>query len=240
MHRRRVRRQSGPVEPVNSLCYEGTTLRLLTTVVGNINGVDFRAEGVSRCLEPGHTVGELQFDKAIPNFTPMLCKSWQCKQHPPQAKMTYCEGNPIADFLDDGGRILEYTTIEYPQVGDKILVTSVCERPDLEVQTVYQTRVGTYSGPVDIIDQMPYDIEIDFDGPGRAHGSSVRTVVRANGEKISIRYEDEYFFSGGFTLPHSLTFKLSGEATYHPDESRYVLDTYVLGTRPAVHSPVRK
>lgn len=206
-------------------------MQLFTTVVGKINGTDFRAEGRGECPELGRSHGELRFDKRIPKFTPMLCKSWTCKHHLHIARTSLSEVNPLAGFLDRGGRVMEYTTIEYPLAEDKILVTSICERPQPDLQVIYQTRLGNYTGPFDIVEQLPFNITLTSVKPGLAEGFSVRQVVRVNGERISIRYYDQVFFSHDFTLPFQLSFKISGEASYFcGNEPRFVLNTQIVET----------
>lgn len=212
-------------------------MRLLTTVAGKINEADFRAEGQSECPELGRSLGELRFNKRIPNFTPMLCRSWTCKQHFHIARIALSEANPLAVFLDSGGRIMEYTTIEYPSTEDKILVTSTCVRPQPGLQVVYQTRVGNYAGPFDIVEQLPFNVELTPIRPGFAEGFSVRQVVRSNGERILIRYYDQIFFSHNFALSLPLSFEISGEANYLADELRFVLNTQIFCRQSAASLP---
>lgn len=203
-------------------------MRLLTTVVGRINGTDFRAEGESECPELGQSQGELRFNKKIPNFSPMLGGTWNCNNHVPVAEMLFPETNPLVGFLDGGGRIMEYTTVEFPITGDSILVTSICARPEPDVQVVYQTRVGDYTGPIDIVEQLPFDVELTPVKRGVATGFSMREVACADGDRMPIRHHDRIFFSDDFELPLPWSMEISGEADYFAEELRLVLNTRML------------
>jgi hypothetical protein len=170
----------------------------------------------------------------------MLCKTWNCKNHAPAARMLPSGLNPLGEFLDRGGRIMEYMIIEYPFTGDAILVTSACERPTVDLQVVYQTRVGNYTGPVDIVEQLPFDIEMFPVGRGTATGSSVRKVVRSNGEQLPIHYLDQIFFSHDFELSYPLIVGIGGEASYLSDELKFVLRTDAALKRHAQASVTSK
>lgn len=211
-------------------------ITFVTTVVGKINGVDFRAEGQGECAEPGRAQGELHFNTRIPDFTAMLCKSWKCKQHTPIARMALSEPNPLADFLDSGGRIIEHTDIEYPNVEDHIQVTSICERPEDGLQTVYQTRIGHYTGRIDITEQLPFNLEITPQGPGKASGYSVRQLVLAGGSRMKILYRDKIRFSDRFELPYPMTVEISGEVSHQEDGMHYFFDTEAIARRSTIYS----
>ena len=97
------------------------TLRLRTRISGHINGQRFECSGEGEAFSDGRTKSELTFDSALRNFTPMLCASWKCKHHPGFVADPI---NPIAEFLGNGGKVVEQTVIEYRSFLDRWLFLS--------------------------------------------------------------------------------------------------------------------
>ena len=56
--------------------------------------------------------------------------------------------------------MIDRAIIEYPFPNSVVTMSSVLHRPGPDLQHVYQTRVGTYTGPTDIVEQLPYTMEI--------------------------------------------------------------------------------
>lgn len=173
-------------------CCEGVlrvsadNIALVTSIAGKINGAEFTASGEGIADGHGTSRSNLQFSRRIPKFTPMLCKSWQCKHHATVASLESGEANPLAKFLDEGGVILDRTDVEYPQSFGRIVMTSHLSRPEPGKQDLFQTRLGEYRGPDDIVRQLPFDFVVTLMGPGRARGKSIREVLRADGETIAM------------------------------------------------------
>jgi hypothetical protein len=206
----------------------GKHFELETRVTGTINGVDFVAEGTGESVEgSGRSNATLKFSNLTPNFTPMLCKSWACKHHESLARIADGTKNIFAKILDQGGTIYATTLIQYPFDQDMIIATSMCTRPAPGKQVVRQTRLGTYSGPIDIIQQLPFVSHFYPAGPGKAKAESMRQVVRRNGEKISIRYSEEYMFPEEFQLSGEIIVTYSGSAIWTPDTLTFKLETEV-------------
>lgn len=202
---------------------------LVTKITGVINDVPFAAEGIGMSTpDTGHSSIELKFSNELRNFVPLLCKTWKCKHCKSVALPTNCNENFFAELLDRGEKILEHTTIEYPFANDKILATSICMRPEPTKQVVYQTRLGTYSGPIDIVEQLPFDDHIYPAGRGRAIAESVRRVVRKDGTEIAIKYTDQIIFSEQYELPSKLVIRYGGGAIWVPEELTLKLKTQTL------------
>lgn len=205
-------------------------MKLKTHITGNINSSSFECIGEGEWRD-GRSISTLTFYNDLVRFTPMYGKSWSCRHHPPKP-MTMAEKeagkvNPLSDFLDAGGKIYGNTVIRYPFENSIILASSIVERPEEDEQHLYQTRVGTFNGPIDIVGEHPFVENIIPAGPGRAFGNSVRQVVRENGEVIEITYQDELFFSDSFILPYAMSIKITGEDSYDTDGKIYALDATV-------------
>ena len=118
-------------------------------------------------------------------------------------------------------------TVGNPFPDSVVVMSSVLSRPNPEEQHVYQTRVGTYKGPTDIVELRPYIMQITPAGPGQAESHSIRRVVRSNGEFLRLVYKEKMFFSDGFSLPHPITISLEPDASYAEDRRTYFLNTQV-------------
>ena len=132
-------------------------MELTTHITGNINGSAFECHGTGKVRHDGTTEAALTFDRPPLDFTPMLCKSWKCKQH---LVLGLPEDHPLVEHVNTGGRVIDRTIIEYPFANSVVTMSSVLHRPGPGHQHVYQTRVGTYTGPTDIAEQLPYTMEI--------------------------------------------------------------------------------
>ena len=130
----------------------------------------------------------LTFDSVLHNFTPLLCASWKCKHHPSVVSEL---SNPIAEFLINGGTVVEQTVIEYPFPDSVVVMSSVLRRPHPQEQHVYQTRVGTYHGPTDIVALRPYVMQIEPAGSSQATAVSIRRAVRSNGDETATCLQGE-------------------------------------------------
>lgn len=167
------------------------TIKLLTFVSGNINGVDFTASGIGEAdLVAGITRSTLQFSRFPADFTPRYGKSWKCKQHP-----------PIADEIDGGQNLYTLTkgnydvteTIRYPN--NQIIYSSAQVR---RVEPDYQIVISRFDGicrdRVDVIKQLPYDEVITPAGPGRVLLRGQRTFVFGDTSESQITWEGTIFF----------------------------------------------
>lgn len=219
------RRESG--RTVEERVAVSENINLTTSIAGNINRVEFTASGEGIASDDGHSESWLRFSTRVPNFTPMLCKSWQCKHHQVIASLESDRANPLVRFLDEGGIIFDRTEVEYPRGNGRILMTSHISRPNPGIQAVFQTRIGEYSGPDDIVRQLPFDQITKPSGAGRAVSESVRRVMRSTGDTISIAYTEEVYFSPEFELPFSLITRIGGEATYDVGSLTFTLQTDV-------------
>ena len=206
-------------------------IQLVTDIAGEINGSAFACHGTGAVGPDGTTHATLAFDRALRDFTPMLCKSWQCKHH---IVLGLPDDNPLVEYVTAGGHIMDRTIIEYPYPNSVIVMTSVLRRPTPSLQHVYQTRVGTYTGPTDIVEQLPYTMHISPAGPGRAAADSVRQVRRSTGEIIDLNYIEDLYFTDGFTLPEPLGIEIAGTAAYNPALLTYQLDTTARAALMAV------
>lgn len=205
-------------------------MKLKTHISGNINGGAFECSGDGEWRD-GHSVSTLNFHNELVRFTPMYGKSWKCKHHL-STRMTTAEQeagkvNPLSDLLDDRGKILGNTVIRYPFENSVILATSIVHRPVEDEQHLYQTRVGAFNGPLDIVKELPFVESIIPAGPGRALGYSVRQVIRESGDIIEVTYQDEFLFSDNFTLPFAMTISISGDDHYDSIKRVYSLDAIV-------------
>ena len=203
-------------------------MKLKTHITGNINGGAFECIGEGE-LHDGRSNSTLTFNNELVRYTPMYGKSWKCKNHMTDSILVNRPGqiNPLSEFLDKGGKILSHTIIRYPYENSIILATSILDRPVADEQHLYQTRVGTFNGPTDILEERPFVEHIIPTGRGRALSYSVRQVVRENGEIIEITYQDELSFSDNFTLPFSLSIAIGGKEHYDLTQKKYTIDATV-------------
>ena len=222
--------------PVRGYQKEAERMKLTTRITGYINGSSFECSGEGEMSDEGDSTSQLRFNTPLVRFTPKYGKSWQCGNHKKKKILTlgdapFVVDNPLSLFLDEGGNILERTVIQFPYPNSIILATSITHRPDAEDQHLYQTRVGTFDGPTDIVEERPFTEHIIPAGTGRALGHSVRHVVRSNGEVIEIVYRDELLFSDNFTLPFGMAINISGEDEYDADARIYTVNAHVDVTR---------
>lgn len=217
-------------------------LTLETQIAGIINGTKFTCEGsgISE-LGTGTSSAIIKFGNRIPNFTPLLCKSWKCVTHPPIAKPPEGDDNFFKMLVERGEKIYTFTIIKYPFAKDQILCTSVCYRPQSDRQVVNQTRMGTYSGPIDIVSQKPFEEYIEPCGNGKAIALSEREVVRSNGEIIKIKYNTEIFFPKAYRLPCVTIIRNEGTAVWSNEKLTFTLNTIsTYRTDKSCMSPVLK
>ena len=161
----------------------------VSTIAGVINGAPFMARGQG-FIENGQTKNRLDFMQQLERATPMMCSSWSCKHHKSYATFPNGAPNPLAVMLDQGVVIVTKTQALYPDYNGEIECVARILRTG-GIQLVEQTRLGAYEGPVDIIAQNSYSQEIRLVSPGLAVSDYERTVVRANGEHIMVRYVEE-------------------------------------------------
>lgn len=200
-------------------------MKLHSTVVGIINGSSFTAFGEAEGdTKKGLSSFRLRFSNPIHNFIPMLCKSWSCKNH---SSLLDTEENHLNAILKAGENIRFVTEIEYPYADSRIRCTGVISRPDADTQCVDQTRLGHYTGPIDIVEQIPFVGRVVPLGPGRAMEFSTRRVKRSNGEIIAINYTDTYEFPTEFTFGNSFNVNYGGKASWLANELTLALDTEV-------------
>ena len=203
------------------------SLRLITDIVGEINDSPFVCHGTGWVEPDGTTSATLTFDRPLLGYTPMYGKSWKCSHHLRQALP---DNHPLAEYVTAGGHIMSRAVIKYPYPDSVILVTSLLRRPNPSLQHVYQTRVGTFTGPTDIVEQLPYIIHIDPTGVGRAVSHSVRQVRRGTGEIIDVNYIEDLYFADNFILPEPITIEIAGAARYDPVRLVYYLKTTARAT----------
>lgn len=197
-----------------------------THIAGIINGTKFTCEGSGTSeFGTGTSSAVIKFSNSIPNFTPVLCKSWKCNTHPPVAQPPEGEENFFKKLVERGEKIHTFTIIRYPFAQDQLLCTSVCYRPQTDRQVVHQTRMGTYSGPIDIVSQKPFEEYIEPCGNGKAIALSEREVVRSNGEIIRIKYHTEMFFPKAFRLPYVTIIRNEGTAVWSNEKLTFTLNT---------------
>jgi hypothetical protein len=191
-----------------------SNLTLVTEISGVINGSAFTADGGGTWnASASRSSSRLSFDHAIDGFIPILCATWSCKHHPKLAEPRDGEKNPFSAILDAGATIGTVLTMTYPFGNDRIVAIGRIDRAKPGEQRARQTRVGWYSGPLDIIEQEPFAEHFSPAGPGRATGRSARTVRRANGSSFAIAYEWQISFPSQFALDKPFVVE------YAPDSS---------------------
>jgi len=127
-------------------------IQLKTHITGQINSSPFSCTEDGEWNE-GRCTGPLIFDRPLVGFSVIGCKTWRCKHHKFLADME--SGNPLTEHLVNGGKVFDRTIIQYPYENSLILMSSVAYRPSPNEQHVYQTRVGTYTGPIDFVKTFP-------------------------------------------------------------------------------------
>ena len=162
-------------------------------------------------------------------FTPLACSSWKCKGHVVAALVE--PENPLHTYVLNGGSVLDRTVIHYPFEGSIILMTSITSQPTPSELYVYQTRVGTYTGPTDIVETPPFTIRYVPAGPGRALAHSVRNVVFQSGDSAEFVYRDELFFVDGFQLPYAFEVNIEAKGEYDTEQHIFTLNANAFGRR---------
>jgi len=149
----------------------------LDHVWGNINNSVFNGFGKGEANPAtGLSEGEIVFNQFPASFSPLLCKSWKCKQH----KCLSAEENDgggnlfsISDGIQDHS---EDVIIRYP-TGDEIHTYSLVKQLDPEHQVSLNRFWGKYSGPVAVVGFEPFEELLTPAGPGRALIYGTRSVM---------------------------------------------------------------
>ncbi|WP_420436029.1 hypothetical protein [Candidatus Poriferisocius sp.] len=134
-------------------------------------------------------------------------------------------------YLNAGGRIVGSAVIKYPFRDSHIAVHSMLCRPRPDWQHLIQIREGRFTGPTDIVRQLPFDIEISPHGSNRAVTFSRPRVSRASGEIVELAATERLRFPDGLTLEEPLRIKLAGSASYDPVGLTFNLETFVAAAR---------
>lgn len=206
---------------------ESTILK--THITGQINGSAFECTGEGEWTN-GQSSSQLKFTRPLEGFTPLACASWKCKGHVVKALVD--PQNPLDEYVLGGGNILDRTIIHYPFQNSTILMTSITEQHSHNELHVYQTRVGIYTGPTDIVDTPQFTIRYVPTGPGRALAHSVRSVVFSDHRTEEFIYRDELFFTDGFELPYAFEVDIDAKGEYDTNEHILALNVNALGRRP--------
>ena len=106
------------------------------------------------------------------------------------------------------------------------MVAATRSRPRPDERLVRQTRLGTYTGPVDVVEQLPFDVYVYPDGPGRATSESERRVVRRDGTEICVRYTDHILFPNQYELDREFVVTMGGESVWVSEDLTFRLDTW--------------
>ncbi|MDE0706036.1 MAG: hypothetical protein OXH59_20160 [Rhodospirillaceae bacterium] len=139
--------------------------------------------------------------------------------------------NPLDEYVLGGGSVLDRTVIHYPFPNSLILMTSITKQHSPNELHLYQTRVGTYTGPTNIVETPPFSIRYVPAGPGRALAHSVRSVVFAGRQTAEFIYRDELFFDDSFTLPYAFEIDIDAKGEYDTREHVLTLNVNAFGRR---------
>lgn len=205
---------------------ESTTLK--THITGHINGSAFECTGEGEWSN-GESSSRLEFTRPLEGFTPLACSSWKCKGH--VVKAVVDPQNPLDEYVLGGGSVLDRTVIHYPFPNSLILMTSITKQHSPNELHLYQTRVGTYTGPTNIVETPPFSIRYVPAGPGRALAHSVRSVVFAGRQTAEFIYRDELFFDDSFTLPYAFEIDIDAKGEYDTREHVLTLNVNAFGRR---------
>ena len=210
---------------------EPTKIKLSTEIRGEINNESFACRGDGLAIQDearALTRNTLYFDKLLQGYTPLYNKCWSCVHHKPLA---LGDEHPIVHYLNRGGRIVGEATIWYPFPNSRIEVESHLFRRRPDSQFMSQKRNGSFTGPTDIVEQLPYTIELSPDGSDRAVAISNPRVRRESGEVIEFTCSERLYFHDGLTLEESIKFRLSGSASFDFGQLIYRLGTVVHANR---------
>lgn len=214
---------------------ENDKVTLISFIAGNINGKYFTAIGQGiGSKKMGLLQGKVKFSQTFPfqSFTAYLCRTWKCKHHPCFAKEIE---NGINIYQRSKGNFDAYTLVTYP-TGEKLSIISQVRNPDSKHQIVKQTRLGNYSGAIDIVEQLPYEDKIYPAGPGRIIIKGIRQVRRQNGELINIQWEEEVVF-----VDPSITLSSPQLMVYTPKKTKWDSKTLEFSvTTDVVIKPLKK
>ncbi len=172
---------------------KGKTITLLTSISGEINGVEFIAYGQGKAnLERGISTSRIVYRNFPQDFSPILCRSWKCKHHLHIALEV--EGGRNLFTISQKTGVCDYDifeTIYYPD-GEIFTYGKVRILPTYQI--VISRFDGWYRGPIDVKEQEPYEEILIPAGRGRIYIKGKRKVIFADRSDIKIRWDGEIVF----------------------------------------------
>jgi hypothetical protein len=216
-----------------------STVTLITTINGNINGVQFIGQGTGIGYpREGRTTGVTIFDKFPSDYTPSYGKCWKCVHHKSMA-LEISGGMNL--YTLGGGNYDSYYVETYP-TGETITVTAQVRTPQADLQIVTQNRTGTYTGPTDVVELLPFELIMHPAGHGKIVIDGDYNVVRSNGSQVNVKwYEEIYFVDPSVELPFEqiLTFNPI-KAIWSPENLKYETEMIVTVRPRATPTPTRE
>lgn len=206
-------------------------LKLVTRIACIINGDQVFGEGRGKWDARTRTShGVIQFTGQLQNFTAGYGNSWHCKHHyTPMPEET--EGtNFFGQVVGAGHTLYVVTRMNFLGGKNTIVVSARVFRPENGVQVMEQTRVGEYTGPLDLVELRPYHEVILPNGPGRAGGSSYREVIAADGTMVQTWYDTEFYFPPQFVLPTPLHISYESDASYNRQTGVFTVSVHPVMT----------
>ncbi|MCS7103787.1 MAG: hypothetical protein NZ992_07920, partial [Candidatus Korarchaeum sp.] len=170
------------------------------TFSGIINGEEIEGHGVT-FADPNKGIGRttIIFSKLPKNFNPLAVAISLQSDH---CTLISFELLGAVNLLTLTGANYDVSRVmKYPD-GSVLRYTSKVRRVAPTLVSVEQRWSGTYTGPTDIVNVLPYDTIMRPTGPGGLKMFASPVLVRADGSKVQISWEEEYSFNPQFgTLP---------------------------------------
>jgi len=203
---------------------ESPSITVSSSITGTINGVSYTATG-SGYINSGEGEGFLTivFSTLIPNYHPFLSPTWHCKHHPPFA-LELNGGINLFQLTPEGYDY--YGTKVYPNGWGQITTSTQIRMTDATHMTSNDIRSGVYTGPIDIVQILPYSYIMSPAGAGKVSMTSTEIVIRSDGSKIESSVNTEIFFLSTATLPFEQRLSITTiDYSWTPETLTYYLHT---------------